>query len=203
MLEKLSLWIKRVILVVMFSTFIEFLIPDSKFSKYIRVVLGTIVMITILNPIISIINKGNSMDVINFFDNNTYENKSLVTDAERFAQKNDEMIIDNFKKNINLVIREQLNAITSFEVLEVKVSLTENTCKPNFGQIDHIVIVLAEEKHTYNTSEEIKIKVKKTKSIINDDNILQTRESELQKVREYLNIQYEIPLENIHIRMEG
>lgn len=198
MLEKLSLWIKRIILVVMFSTFIEFLVPNNKFSRYIRVVLGTIVMITILNPIISIINTGDSLDVFDFLDNNTYENKSLATD-ERFTQKNDEMIIDNFKKNISIVIRDQLNTITTFEVEKIKVGLTENTDSSNFGQIDHIFVVLGEKKHRDNTSEKIKIKVKR------DDNILQTsiNESELQKVREYLNIHYRIPLENIHIKMEG
>lgn len=204
MLEKLSHWIKHIILVIMFSSFIEFLIPNNKYSKYIRVVLGSFIILTILNPIISIFYKGNVIDGISFCDKNLYQDSVIAAEAENFNQKNDEIIVKNFKKNISTVIKEQLKVITSLEVKKVKIELIDDTDKSNFGQINQIIVILSEKKHQQYPKKEIKIKAEKVKDTSND-NILQTKnkELEIQKIKDYLKIQYSVPFENIHVKMEG
>lgn len=52
-MEALNTWIKNLILVVIFAGFIQLLIPGDTFSRYVRVVMGFFIIITLLNPLLS------------------------------------------------------------------------------------------------------------------------------------------------------
>jgi stage III sporulation protein AF len=46
-------WIKNIILVVLFASFMELLLPNSSMKKFIRVIMGIFIMLAILNPVLS------------------------------------------------------------------------------------------------------------------------------------------------------
>lgn len=201
MLEKLSLWIKHIILVVMFSSFADFLIPNNKFSKYIRLVLGIIIMITILNPIITLFHKENFIDSMKLEEMNTSDERNIISKAESFNQKNNEIVMENFKKNVSNIIQEQIETITSFVVKDIKIQFIEDMDNANFGKIEYIYIVLSNGK---NTSKDIKVQVEKTDD--ENDNVLtqkENRDTEIKKIKDYLRLQFNVSFENIHINMEG
>lgn len=53
MLHALNNWIKNLILVVLLAGFIQILVPGEPFKRYIRVVMGFFIIITLLNPLLA------------------------------------------------------------------------------------------------------------------------------------------------------
>lgn len=52
MMEALHSWIRNLILVVIFASFIQIIVPGNTFNRYVRVVMGFFIIITLLNPIL-------------------------------------------------------------------------------------------------------------------------------------------------------
>jgi stage III sporulation protein AF len=50
-------WLKEVVLIIMLAVFIDMLIPSSKLERYIRLVLGLFVLLTLLSPILHLLQK--------------------------------------------------------------------------------------------------------------------------------------------------
>lgn len=53
MMGALHHWIKNLILVVLFASFIQLLVPSEPFKRYIRVVMGFFIIITLLHPLLA------------------------------------------------------------------------------------------------------------------------------------------------------
>lgn len=83
----LSKWISSIITVMIFISFIEILMPNSRMKKYLNLILGFIVIIVILNPLISLLN---SEDVL---EDEFYKISGLLDREEYiFAAKNIEIL---------------------------------------------------------------------------------------------------------------
>ena len=55
MIEQIKMWVKNIVLIVLFANFIEMLLPHSKFRGYIRVVIGFFVILVIMGPIMELL----------------------------------------------------------------------------------------------------------------------------------------------------
>lgn len=50
-------WITTIVAAVLITGFLEMLLPESELQKFVRVVLGIFIMVTILNPLLSLVNQ--------------------------------------------------------------------------------------------------------------------------------------------------
>lgn len=56
-LEWLSEWIKQIILIVLVATFVDLLLPNQSFDRYVKLVLGLLIIMAILTPILQLLNQ--------------------------------------------------------------------------------------------------------------------------------------------------
>ncbi|GAA3405469.1 stage III sporulation protein AF [Paenibacillus hodogayensis] len=54
MMEWLNGWLKDIIVVVMLAAFVELLLPNNAFQRYVRTVLGLFILLTLLSPLLSL-----------------------------------------------------------------------------------------------------------------------------------------------------
>lgn len=64
MLTNLMIWIKQIIYLLIFLTLTLQILPDGKFRKYVKFFAGLIFVLTLLNPLISMMGKGDWMDTM-------------------------------------------------------------------------------------------------------------------------------------------
>jgi len=192
--ESLSLWIKQIITVVIFTLFVDILMPSSSLQKYIKVVLGIVVMITILNPIISIL-KGDivfnrtQLDVASYLDQ-----APIMIKTEEFKQKNLEMALELYKKKLENLIAQQVKNHTSLVVSKTDLKIDQN------GKLEKIHLILKREdsSKSNNKVEKVSVKVDSQSSDISEN-----LDEDLQGLKEYLSTFYEIPEANISLELEG
>lgn len=56
-MEWLSEWIKQIILIVLVATFVDLLLPNQSFDRYVKLVLGLLIIMAILTPILQLLNQ--------------------------------------------------------------------------------------------------------------------------------------------------
>lgn len=93
-------WVMSICVAVIFITAVELIMPGDKFKKYVKFVMGLILIAVILNPIIKIFNnEANITSYINQADK--YVNSASYKDNfQKYKQQDEEDTINTFKTNL-------------------------------------------------------------------------------------------------------
>ncbi|MBP2649328.1 MAG: stage sporulation protein [Firmicutes bacterium] len=173
----LTMWIKTLIMVVLFAAFLELLLPTSSMQRFVRLIMGLIIMLAILNPVIELFHgdgfrqpleavaawKPEALEV------SASDNSAIVHERDRLAQ---ELYCKELSQQIAAVVLP-LEGVADAKVVvklaqtkEGKVGALERVniyIKPGtgskFGAVDKVVIAGADKKVSVPISPALKQKV--------------------------------------------
>ena len=132
MIENISAWIKNIILLVLFASFLELLLPSSSMQRFIRVIIGLLITLAILNPILDVIQNRWSTAQIPALSTNTTNSQSVLNHANKVADDREQLAFDTYKKELARQIRATTTAIEGIADAQVAVEL-ENTQQGKFN----------------------------------------------------------------------
>lgn len=190
MVDWIRNWITAICIAVIFITAVELILPGDKFKKYVKFVMGLILIAVILNPIIQLINKNS--DVSTYIDNaNKYfDNADYSKNYEKYKISDSEDTLNTFEINL------------------------ENTCtkilKDKFPESSYSVAADVNYKNSEITIDSLKITTENTgikaveKIKINSANTEDNSKKELnneisKKIKDYLAGQLKISKDIIHV----
>ncbi|MDF2572739.1 MAG: stage sporulation protein [Sporomusa sp.] len=174
MIAAMTIWVKSIIFVVLFASFLELLLPNNSMQRFIRVIMGLFIMLAILNPIINIIENKMTEDQIPTMATRSSSDLSaggdILNAANHVAGKRNELARELYVKDLSKQIRATVLAIDG--VADAKVSVEIADTPPQQGTIGKIksVVVYIEPGIT---ADERKI----AKVIIRPDGLEKTPES--------------------------
>ncbi|EHI99738.1 stage III sporulation protein AF [Clostridium sp. DL-VIII] len=178
-IETLKSIVINLVTVLIFISAVELMAPDNKMKKYIKFVLGLILITAILNPILKFVSNG-GRDVISNIKNyeevfSREENEINSDNADTFTKDDNEnsrkkAFVNNFNKNCDNLLRNK------FKNEDFK---SEVDCDIDFSNI------------TFNVKK-LKIgvadnKVNKVKKIVISDNSNENAKDENEKYTEIVN----------------
>ncbi len=187
-------YIKGITLLSIFLALIEMILPNQKFSKYIKLVLGFVLMVNIILPFVDF-NKY-SFDLKNFEELNFSDEKFDYSPyVEASNNISDEAINQSVKSRIMELWTSEI-----YDVDEVRVKYEINSDIVTFVSID---IVLREKNTTAKTGglvEDVKIEkieVGGLKKEINKSDIDET--PEIINLKTSISKEYNLSIENIYV----
>ena len=68
MIAFLSNWLKEIVLLILIATFIDLLLPNRSMERYVKLVMGLVIILAILAPIISLLNKNVDLSKLSLTD---------------------------------------------------------------------------------------------------------------------------------------
>lgn len=202
MIKDLSSWVKQVILVVMFASFIDFIIPENRFLKYTKVFLSLIVMMAIISPMIGFLQKDFSLYDTSLVYQDITDKEILSQHISRLDDVNNSVLVQQYKERVISILQRELRDLTSYEVENLRVDIVEDTGSENFGNIEGIYVLFREKKEEKGTNAK-KVSVDKI-SVIDGEkeysNIKKREEAE--NIQRFLISQYKIPEDKIQLGWE-
>lgn len=102
-------YFKLLIWMILFAIVIEMIFPDSSYRKYIKLVLGCILVYTLLTPIVSLI-KVDGADYKDYVERyeKLLENEEIIGDYEEQVAKGQEDLEEAYKHSIKTLIEQQV-----------------------------------------------------------------------------------------------
>lgn len=100
MLDWVRSWVMSICVAVIFITAVELIMPGDKFKKYVKFVMGLILIAVILNPIVKIFNS--ETNITSYIDQaDKYVNSgSYENNFQKYKQQDEKDTINTFKTNI-------------------------------------------------------------------------------------------------------
>ncbi|MGM9987089.1 MAG: stage III sporulation protein AF [Bacillaceae bacterium] len=178
-------WVSNIVVFILFATVLSMILPNSNMGKYVKMVVGLLLITIILNPLFQLF-RADIAQVISSFKPETYiangevENqlnltKSEIEDTQRAyilkqmaVQLKEQVQKDVFKQfnqevvSVEVVPKENIEAIQSnddIQVVNVKLKEGQPTSSETIGSVKEVVIdataSLIEKETTILAKEEI------------------------------------------------
>ena len=204
MVALISEWIVTITSVIIFATFIEILIPNSNYKRYIDVVIGFLLVVVILTPLTKFINGGTDFGEEILRASNQLEQTTVRNRMDNIQYNNDEAVIILYKNEIGKQLQNYIEQNTEYAVNDVAVEIDDDRDSPEFGMIKNFDITL--EKKTENMKpvneavKPIQINIsarKNNNNTVEAGSILISNEEDL--IKENIGNLYNISKDNINI----
>jgi len=206
MVAFISEWVVTIISVIIFTTFIEILIPNSNYKRYIDVVMGFLLVVVILTPLTKFIGGQVDFEEGILKASNQLELSTAQNRMSSVQYDNDEAVIRLYKNEIGKQLQDYIEQNTEYAVNNVAIEIDDNSSSPEFGSIKNFDIILEEKtenvKPINKTVKPIQINIpvrKNNNNTVEVGSILVNNETDL--IKENIGNLYNISKDNINIHI--
>jgi stage III sporulation protein AF len=146
-MEWITLWLKQVILVVMLAAFLDLILPATQLQRYVKMVMGLIILLTILTPLFRIFQLSPDEMAMRISRYQAELSRSpRMPDwkaiAEQLKNAQDEQTENNVKRQMEQSIRQEIKEVHQMDVASVDVTFDRSA--NGQAEIKRIVIRLGQ-----------------------------------------------------------
>lgn len=216
MIEYLSEWLKKLIFLVIVAGLVDLVLPNSNIQKYARLVIGLIIILTLLSPILTLLNVNEISRMIaqnafalqqsKFLDEQYVEVEQMASNLEYVNQQ---AILARLKQNLEQDITIALRNIYETDaVVDVQLSLNRNM----EANIDKIVVYLQGRVHKKDNEDNpydqkdsipsiptVEIRIGEEKEDVERFSAGEIREKE-RLIRSFLTTNYHLHIDQVEVR---
>jgi stage III sporulation protein AF len=146
----LTLWLKKIILLVLLAAFLDLVLPNTSLQRYVKMVMGLILLLTIISPVFSLFNL--SPEELALRLDRYQEELDSPADAEwkriadKLAGERDKQVQAYVEKQVEGAVRARVKEAYGLDVAAVNVTLDQTSVEqPGLRRIE---LVVGEEKKT-------------------------------------------------------
>lgn len=155
-MEIIRQWIITILSVIIFITFLEILLPNSKHRRYINVIVGLLIMLVILKPITGLIQQQFSISDGIIQSSNQLEMMTMQNHYKNVDYTNKENVIKLYKQQVKEQMLDRLVNQWGHRVHDLEISIIEDE-GDSFGMIEGVRVMLMEEGETVEVEGDIGI----------------------------------------------
>lgn len=177
MLDRISDLVGTIVIIIVLATFLDLIVPEGSIKGYVKLFIGLLILLTILNPIVSLLDSELAYEPEMIFEAKSPVDTKRKTPEDIVARgkKLKEEDIKLIKERYELALREEItdlvdNNFSSYDLYQVKFSYNEKWGKPEFGDISEVKLKLKERKDKDNNAGELEkdnelIRIKEIKPV--------------------------------------
>ncbi|MCR4442225.1 MAG: stage III sporulation protein AF [Peptococcaceae bacterium] len=124
MLEVLKELVRNIVLIVLLAAFLDLILPSSKMSSYIKMVMGLFVLVSILNPLLAIFLHRQEFEVMAWQEESAFfDSASYLEKSERLAEVNRGIFRQEYGRRMEMQMEALVKLVRGVEEAWVKVEL--------------------------------------------------------------------------------
>ena len=193
-MEYINNFVITLVATMIFMTAVDIISPDNSMKKYIKFVLGLILISVMINPIIKFFT-GGEQELVNTIKN--YENmfyEGITSENENDVSKNQiESFKNNLNSNCNSLLKEEFSDKDFKSNVECEIDLQSMTYN-----IESLEVGVKENGIKIVDSIKININEESEQAISNDEKVENAEE-----IKNYLSEVFKIPTEKIKLYSMG
>lgn len=141
MLQTIGDVVKSLIVIIILASFMELILPENKFQPYIKLVVGLVIIVSVLNPLLQLFRVVPDLEMeILKSQVRLYEDESFV-DGHAINQTQS-LVAREYKRRIQGEIQKLLDEHQDLELAGIDIEIVEEIDDEDFGTILYMSIAL-------------------------------------------------------------
>jgi stage III sporulation protein AF len=135
--------VRNITVLVLIAGFLEMLLPSSEMKRFIKVVMGLFILVSILNPLLSLLNKNATCEVLAWQDPmKNQELNTILQKGEQLSQQMDEKATEIYAKNTAKQMETVVKLVKGVSKVEADVQISKSDKKTDYGKISRVMLVI-------------------------------------------------------------
>ncbi|MBP2625546.1 MAG: stage sporulation protein [Firmicutes bacterium] len=195
MITILTNWVKYIIFIVLFASFLELLLPNSSMQRFVRVIMGLFIMLAILNPVIDVVQNHLTPSQVPVLSANSASSIIILNNAKTVARDREQLSAEIYKKELAQQMKVMITALDG--VADAKVVIdTKQSNNNKLSNMINSVVVYVTPGNAASNSKIAKVSIGQQIGGAADLNV------ELQnKIKRLITELYQLPKEIIEIKI--
>lgn len=144
MIEWISSWLKQIVLLVLIATFIDLLLPNNAMDRYVKLVMGLLIIMAILSPTLQLLHS--ELDLSSIALSDKYEEGKQMDPIDQIKEKGNDLkksqetfVQKEVERSIGEMVEKDLTHQFPVEVIQTNVQLQNNVEQNN--QVNKIEVI--------------------------------------------------------------
>lgn len=142
----ISSWITNILLLILFATILELLLPNSSTHRYVKLVVGLMLLVAMLQPVLSIFQKDPEklMEQMDMWEEESYEDDLNDIELEKSDIETESLAYISEQVAVQLKEEAQAKLIEEFEkkIMDLKVSFHSLHEQENIDNLESIQVTI-------------------------------------------------------------
>lgn len=156
MIEFLRGWAINIVTLVIFIVLLEILVPSGKMKKYINLVSGFLIMITLITPFLKFIQKEHDLKGLEFSETVNINKIDIDQKSKLLGKNQSKQIIEVYRQKIINQLESYVEQNEDIESVKADVTVDEDSSSEKYGEIKRVYMSL-NLKSQEESNSEIKI----------------------------------------------
>ena len=148
MIEFLRNWVINIVIIIIFVIITDVVLPEGNIKKYVRVIIGTFVLLTIIKPFISITDLANDFERTYIETNVVLNTDKKLLDKEVLNSYQNAKAIEKYESRL----KDQIASAVSYKAsvdkknIDVSLDINKNQNSNDFGLINSVIVIIYNQK---------------------------------------------------------
>ncbi|WP_372995647.1 stage III sporulation protein AF [Lutispora sp.] len=148
MIEFLRNWVINIVIIIIFVIITDVVLPEGNIKKYVRVIIGTFVLLTIIKPFISITDLANDFERTYIETNVVLNTDKKLLDKEVLNSYQNAKAIEIYESRL----KDQIASAVSYKAsvdkknIDVSLDINKNQNSNDFGLINSVIVIIYNQK---------------------------------------------------------
>ncbi len=141
MLHTIGNVVKSLIVIIILASFIELILPENKFQPYIKLVVGLVIIVTILNPLLQLFRIVPDLEMeilrsqVQLYQEEVYVNSDAVDRAKG-------LVVNEYKRRVQGEIEKVVDQYPGLKIASIELEIIEDLDREDFGKILFLDVAL-------------------------------------------------------------
>jgi len=176
-MDEIKNWVLNIAAIAILMIILDLLMPEGKIRNFTQLVAGFVIMFAMINPVLSLINKGVPVSYAGWQDEVYLLNSRFKYSADSLREEQNRQVLELYRSMLISDIKNRLESNKQVRKAEVDVVLNENVSSKEFGEIRklYLNLLLEPEYDVQNRQgllEEIRRELKQALSLEEDKIII-------------------------------
>lgn len=136
-------WIANIIALIFLATLLELLLPRGSLQRFVRVVMGLLVMLAVLQPVFSLMAQGFGLDALRVAtDDRGIDIDRILADAERLREQNSNLALEAYRRQVESSMEQRLVRLPGVRSAVCRVELATDAARRDIGAIAAVTVTV-------------------------------------------------------------
>lgn len=135
MLDFIRQWSVNIVALVLFTVIIEILLPSGKMKKHVGLVTGTVLIISIITPLVGAFDKDFDFTKLQTTNSNSFDKLKIEKDSKYLEETQMKQIVEVYRKKIISQIEDNAKEIKGVKEVKADIIFNEDYNSSDFGTI--------------------------------------------------------------------
>lgn|GEM_PF-889279 len=142
MLEPVQEMVRNVTALILLAAFMELILPSSSMQKYVKVVMGLFLIVCILGPVMSLINRNMTVEVSAWqFPDQSRELNSIMENGRNISLESEKMALEEYGQRLEAQVEALVALNPGVGAVKAKVEVSGKD-KLAAGRIERVLLLV-------------------------------------------------------------